>query len=1369
MTSDTRSAPLTADTRRQAIDSLRGYDYQIWRSVEAWTKLGAGQLLYLEGAEDFDLVDENGETSTSQIKNSGKNISLGSNDVREAIENFWAHVERNPDRPIRMRFVTRGDVGSEKGDPFQGVKGIDLWRMAAEGDDDAASRVARHLSSTLRPPTLRRFLDSATATELRSKLFERIDWATKEPSTDSVQLAVERAAIDLGDERDIDHNESLKAVDGLLAHCVETIKHRDVNLRSLTKADLLRVFEAKTSVMLPLTRDLISLMGRALVAERGATPRQLPSISFSSSALLGVEPPLPRFCLPRRSLVDAIAQQGGPALIIGSEGRGKTTAASLVAKELGGVDCWVDLSAFDTSVLPSAFDRLLLAIRDLPSRAVVVVDDFPVATTITQAVWTRFSAVAEQCARREQFLILTAKGVHPEAVDPRLRMAGIHIHALPDLSREEIREFVSALGCPSDQSSQFAAVILSRSGGGHPKLVHLLGLELQGADWHNPPATVMENPPASIEQARAFARREAASTLPDTDLDLLYSLSLALSSLDREAVLFIGEEFVGLRSPGDALDRLVGRWVETQSSREYKITALLTQQAKLVWSPKKVAQAHECIFDALVRRRSVSMDKAFALFMHAWESGDDRRLSSFLSSLIDDKRALRGAAADFMTPIVFVARGDSANTGVFDAQTIALLRLAQFRIAKQSATTELPRLATEWEDSIARIEDSKQRGANQFMWAMSVADSPDQSFGARTVVRALEEINRLESAIPEAPIGEGLTAELCPGGITKDADLIASLFGFNFARCKDLDQLREFIDALEATNPAARDRMLKAFTIPIFSRNHLFVQGPWKNEANREAPRWLLAEETLLRMLSLAGQWNARAMGVSAARLLSVLYEDHLSRGADALACLRTAIERFGDAPVLIAQEASVYFGRKDFKQALNLWKRSLWRPSASNAELERDPHVLRKAGCAAGILGDFGAASEWFEIASRSASESSMPAMTGGALFDAAYCAFKDGARSRVVALIVAGLSAFERDFDPAKQFDLFAAKKLGGHVLRWIVEQLRGKFESEPVFEPQVGQCSSPHRNKSIAELPKLPSDMAAAFVIEIASLLRVESDGVNALRSTLSQSRVLAAGFQYWNLRCNELFDRGQFEQLSDGLYGLSEYFWRHRAQQRNEIASLTDSLAPFEGEVLDVDRSAPMGMESVFCLALFIRALSGGSVEELAAAWIADLGGLAHSAALLGEAREALRAISVDPIDAAKLVMTTDAKPIDRLGAVFRLLMDSRRSPETTARCQIRALNWLSILPSKVFLDSAFKPLAKAFSYMWREHARTPALLRSPSLSVPLLQEAIREDGNAPQQLGQLLRAASLATEAHLPQPLLDQLNNAATLHRARLPW
>lgn len=1367
MINDTPSTPLAADTRRQAIDSLRGYDYQIWRSVDAWMQLGDGQLLYLEGAEDFDVVDESGDASTFQIKNSGKPVTLGSPDVRKAIENFWAHVERNTGRSIRMWFVTRGDVGSEKGDPFQGEKGIELWRMAAKGNDGAAMRVAGHLKSTLTARNLVDFLGSADATELRSKLFQRVDWTTNEPSTEAIQLSVERAAIDLGDERDIDANESLKAVDGLLAHCRATIYHRDPNLRCLSRADLLRVFEAKTSVMVPLTRGLTSLLERALVAEHTYATGRFGAVSFSSASL-GIEPELPKFCLPRKALVDGIIRSRRPALIVGSEGRGKTTVASLVGKARGGHVRWADLSALDPSALLPAFDHLLLAIRDLPPNAVVVVDDFPISATINQAVWTRFSAVVNQCERCQQFLILTAKGVHPEAIDPRLRTAGVHIHTVPDLSKEETTEFLSVLGCPDEQCAPFATAILARSGGGHPKLVHLLGLELQKNEWRKPPDELMSEPPTSIEEARAFARRKAASALTAPDLDLLYSLSLALCALDRQAVMFVGEKFVGLRSPGDALDHLLGQWVETQAPREYRITALLFRQAELAWSTSKVALAHGCIFDALMSRRSISIDKAFALFMHAWESKDNARLSAILVSLADEKHTLRVRGAELLAPIVFVARGANADTSSFGAGTIALLRLTQFRIAKQQVKSALPSLAAEWEAAIKGIEEADQRDANQLMWAMSVADSPDQSFGPAAIVHALEEVNRLESVVADAPISEGLTAELCPGGITKGADLIATLFGFNFSRCEGLDQLREFVAALELAVPEARDRMLKAFTIPLFSRCHLFVQTPWRNESNRPEPRWQLAEETLLRMLGLAEKWRAKPMGISVARLLSILYEDHLSRGEESLACLRRAADIFCESPVLTAQEGAVYFGRRDFKKAQTLWKGSLWRPSSSRLDLERDPYVLRKAAVASATLGDFEEASDWFEITSKSANDNSLSAMAGGALFDAAYCAFKDGKRTRVVALLLSALSALERDYDPAAQFDLFAAKKLGGHVLRWIYEQLRGELEEEPIFEPQIGQCSNAHREKSLAETPKLPSEMAAMFVVEIASLLHVKSEGVEALRVELSRSRTLAAGSLYWILRSKETIESGELEQLSTCIYRESEYMWLHLARRR-EDGSLPNAIMPFDGEALDSDRATPVGIESVFSLGLFLRSLSGGSVDALANHWIADLSNLAHGSTLPDEVRAALHAISVDAGEAPKIAGDANARPLDRMSAVFRLLMDNRRAPETTALCQIRAINWLSILSSKSFLDGAFGQLAKAFARMWRAHSQNPALLRSPSLAIPMLQEAIRDDENAPQQLAQLLRAASFATSVIVPQRVLDLLDQAATLHRARQPW
>jgi len=52
---------------RQASDSLRGYYYQIWRSVFAWVKLKDEEVLFLEGAEDFE-VGAGGDVEAAQVK-----------------------------------------------------------------------------------------------------------------------------------------------------------------------------------------------------------------------------------------------------------------------------------------------------------------------------------------------------------------------------------------------------------------------------------------------------------------------------------------------------------------------------------------------------------------------------------------------------------------------------------------------------------------------------------------------------------------------------------------------------------------------------------------------------------------------------------------------------------------------------------------------------------------------------------------------------------------------------------------------------------------------------------------------------------------------------------------------------------------------------------------------------------------------------------------------------------------------------------------------------------------------------------------------------------------------------------------------------
>ena len=77
--------PLSADEKRQATDSIRGYVYQVYQSIYAWMKLGPNDTLILEGAEDFDVSNQAGVATATQVKDRARSVTLRSNDVAAAL------------------------------------------------------------------------------------------------------------------------------------------------------------------------------------------------------------------------------------------------------------------------------------------------------------------------------------------------------------------------------------------------------------------------------------------------------------------------------------------------------------------------------------------------------------------------------------------------------------------------------------------------------------------------------------------------------------------------------------------------------------------------------------------------------------------------------------------------------------------------------------------------------------------------------------------------------------------------------------------------------------------------------------------------------------------------------------------------------------------------------------------------------------------------------------------------------------------------------------------------------------------------------------------------------------------------------------
>lgn len=94
--SDITAKPLEHDPAREAVDPMRGYSYQILSSVLVWMGLADDQVLFLEGAEDFDVL-QGQDALAVQIKDTAGsgNITLRTPSVISAIEHYWDHRQRN--------------------------------------------------------------------------------------------------------------------------------------------------------------------------------------------------------------------------------------------------------------------------------------------------------------------------------------------------------------------------------------------------------------------------------------------------------------------------------------------------------------------------------------------------------------------------------------------------------------------------------------------------------------------------------------------------------------------------------------------------------------------------------------------------------------------------------------------------------------------------------------------------------------------------------------------------------------------------------------------------------------------------------------------------------------------------------------------------------------------------------------------------------------------------------------------------------------------------------------------------------------------------------------------------------------------------
>jgi hypothetical protein len=133
------------DTARQAVDSLRGYAYQVLASALAWVDIAETEHLYLEVAEDYAILARD-TLDAVQVKDTAPSgtVTLNSVSIRNAIASYVDLAARNAGIGS-LRYRTTSDIGVEKAvsDRPGGIAGLEYWRKAAAGANVAPHAFTR--------------------------------------------------------------------------------------------------------------------------------------------------------------------------------------------------------------------------------------------------------------------------------------------------------------------------------------------------------------------------------------------------------------------------------------------------------------------------------------------------------------------------------------------------------------------------------------------------------------------------------------------------------------------------------------------------------------------------------------------------------------------------------------------------------------------------------------------------------------------------------------------------------------------------------------------------------------------------------------------------------------------------------------------------------------------------------------------------------------------------------------------------------------------------------------------------------------------------------------------------------------------------
>ena len=1283
-------------------------------------RLKESEVLFLEAAEDFDIHEGN-VVETTQVKDTAKSgsVTLRSLDVLKAINNFWRHRQLNPQRKIRLRFLTTAIPGRETGVLFDTVvKGLEYWELAARDDRTPIAPLKDFLLGLELDVGLRDFLNKSNDFQIRDQIIRAIDWDTGSKPKEALTAEITELLVLHGEKRGVNSHHSEQALDSLLRTITDLLSA--AGNRRLVYADVLRVFDEATMELMPRgeAAALRHVIGRISESNFPIFPADTAK-TISTTRVLGPPLPLVSEVINRESLVNKLSDVlrcRGALIIRGSTGIGKTSMARLVADKIGGNWAWAGFRGREHNQIAYELREAASEARLLTSPPQIVLDDLDLE--LASRFEREFLLFAFSIISSRGLIVITGPNACPLGLLQKLWLQEDCNQEIPYLDQEDIKDLMVKHGASNpEQIDQWSRVILVTSGG-HPQLAHASVRNLQTKNW---PAvqssSVFET--VDLQQVRDLFRRRLKDEMPsERARSLAYRLSLIIGQFSRSIALALAELTPPITLPGEAFDALIGPWIEKVAHDMYRVSPLLQNAGDRVLSTIETHAVHETVALNIAQKRTLSpLDFSTAL-AHAIMA------KSALALGLLAKGAMTRASRDVWRPLAdavfwFPSMALQSGQRLYEknANVDAILRVLQFKIAAGGQRiSEALAIADRTVELVESLPPGKLATLIATTSYSTFLTSFDVTLPAQKSIAMLSRLMDLREADEELQklwgnFERSQQKRRKPLSQLTGAQVLFTMRATSITGIKDLDN---FLDALDNLDAAKRSHLLAAFKDNTFELADTLIGAAWWRDASKDRLDIDQGILVLRKAIQFGREWSAMEVVRAAFIAIAVLYDEYKQDSTLALSVLEEAGKELdANDPKLLYQRGKVLFTLRQYQPAFDAFRSALSNNRLSSIETV---FASRLAAICAARNGDWKAAEDLFISGARAAKATNVQhIMAVGLMADAAFARWKQGRASDGLALYAEVLGELESIplNDNLHNRRLHATVR---HCLAWIDTSGRAGGK-DPLMEPSPGVCSNPDSNEGFKDLMIVP--MSAIWGLLGTLDIRLGT-GLGLMKLAEEKYKNDIPIIMRLNKRLAKYEALWRGDDLTAAVPVIVEFIEaiNHQKQiqgPRSDLLMQAGEIPPLTQGYWVEDNNRISALFKLLALAILATAKDSGSQLPL------------------GRWKEDLRVLGISGSDVVTFFKLLDGDPdvqvkefLDEAASCLYKIRETSVSPQDLFACHFRLLNFLTSGDWGIFAGDAYSNMV---ARQWLDVADYQRFaLRSPSLYGPLLKEKCRESGH-----------------------------------------